>query len=1019
MIYDENRKTDHLSPALFQNPTSEYRGTPFWAWNCELDREELLRQIDVFREMGLGGFHMHVRTGMSTPYLSEEFMDLIRACTDHAKAQGMLAWLYDEDRWPSGAAGGYVTKEKAYRQRYLLFTTNPQAEDEVTDPVLLRCFDVVLDEQKTLASYRIWQAGEPVEGTLWYVYRKLSTPDPWYNDQTYLDTLNPKAVAEFIKTTHDRYYRAIGSEFSKTIPAIFTDEPQFSRKETLAFADSKQEVCLPWTDDLEQTYQKAYGESLLDHLPQLLWDLPKGAPSLTRYRYHDHVCDRFTEAFADQCGNWCEKHNLMLTGHMMEEDNLRTQTAALGEAMRSYRSFQLPGIDMLCARWELMTAKQTQSAVHQYGRAGMMSELYGVTDWDFDFRDHKLHGDWQAALGVTVRVPHLSWVAMQGEAKRDYPASISYQSPYYKEYRYIEDHFARVNTALTRGKPLVRVGVIHPVESYWLHWGPQEQTQLIRSQLDENFRNVTNWLLRGSIDFDFISESLLPSLCKIGGNPLQVGEMAYDAIVVPGCETLRSTTVERLQAFRNRGGKLIFLGDAPKFVDAKPDPCAKALYLRGEAIAFQRAALLYALEEYRTVELRNASGGYTENLFHQLRRDKDGMWLFLAHGEAPISKNVPIRQQIKLTVKGRSTPIRYNTQTGETEALPFTYENGNTVLFVTLYEQDSLLLFFRDGVGEAKEALPAFAALPLPQVEATVPYSLSEPNVLLLDMAQVSLDGGDFAPEEEILRADNALRRTLGLPLRQANVTQPWTIANKETAHTVTVRYAIESEIDVAAPMLALEDADVATVVWNGATVEKQDKGYYIDRCIRKIALPSLKQGKNLLEITLPFGERTNLEACYLLGDFGVRLQGRYRSIVALPSKLGFGDITDQGLPYYGGELIYHLTVTAPKPGKLTVHAPHYRASVLRAKVAGQPGEVLAYSPYTVTAGEVQVGENRVELIAYISRRNCLSPVHQANETLDWIGPNAWRTEGDAWTYEYRLKPSGILSTPILALTEA
>lgn len=77
----------------------------------------------------------------------------------------------------------------------------------------------------------------------------------------------------------------------------------------------------------------------------------------------------------------------------------------------------------------------------------------------------------QMGLGVTVRVPHLSWVSMKGEAKRDYPASIGYQSPWWKDYAYVEDHFARVCTALTRGKPVVRVGVIHPIESYWLHWG--------------------------------------------------------------------------------------------------------------------------------------------------------------------------------------------------------------------------------------------------------------------------------------------------------------------------------------------------------------------------------------------------------------------------------------------------------------------------------------------------------------------------------------------------------------------
>ncbi|MBO7177330.1 MAG: hypothetical protein J6W14_08120, partial [Clostridia bacterium] len=71
MLYPKN-KDQKLSLELFQKPTSEYRGTPFWAWNCELDEAELLRQIGVMQEMGFGGAHMHVRSGMDTPYLSDE-----------------------------------------------------------------------------------------------------------------------------------------------------------------------------------------------------------------------------------------------------------------------------------------------------------------------------------------------------------------------------------------------------------------------------------------------------------------------------------------------------------------------------------------------------------------------------------------------------------------------------------------------------------------------------------------------------------------------------------------------------------------------------------------------------------------------------------------------------------------------------------------------------------------------------------------------------------------------------------
>lgn len=154
----------------------------------------------------------------------------------------------------------------------------------------------------------------------------------------------------------------------------------------------------------------------------------------------------------------------------------------------------------------------------------------------------------------------------------------SCQSPWWQDYALVEDHFARVNTAMTRGKPVVRVGVIHPVESYWLHWGPSEQTHAARQRLETQFRQITDWLLKGSVDFDFISESLLPSQCEAGGAPLRVGEMAYDVVIVPGCETLRSTTLDRLEAFHAAGGRLIFLGDAPAMADALPTERGEKLY---------------------------------------------------------------------------------------------------------------------------------------------------------------------------------------------------------------------------------------------------------------------------------------------------------------------------------------------------------------------------------------------------------------------------------------------------------
>lgn len=107
----------------FVDPPSEYRGAPLWCWNNKLKREQLLRQVDHLADMGMGGFHIHSRVGLDTPYLGEEFMDHVKACMLAAKSKGLLTCLYDEDRWPSGAAGGQVVVDNPdFKAQHLLLT---------------------------------------------------------------------------------------------------------------------------------------------------------------------------------------------------------------------------------------------------------------------------------------------------------------------------------------------------------------------------------------------------------------------------------------------------------------------------------------------------------------------------------------------------------------------------------------------------------------------------------------------------------------------------------------------------------------------------------------------------------------------------------------------------------------------------------------------------------------------------------------------------------------------------------
>ena len=1034
MLYKKNNKKE-LAKELFQNPTSEYRGTPFWAWNCKLDKEMLLKQIGQIKEMGMGGVHIHCRIGLATEYLGKEFMGIVKECNEKLKEENMLCWLYDEDRWPSGAGGGFVTKDEKYRARFLIFTQNEYIKNanEGSDKydssgraqrsnnrTLLGKYEVVLKDGY-LNYYKRIKEGQSTSrgGKLWWAYLEVSGDNPWFNNQAYVNTLDKEAINKFIETTHERYYKALGNEFGKSIPAIFTDEPQFTHKENLGYAEEEKDIALPFTDDFEETYKKEYGNSLLDCLPELIWEIPNSETSIARYRYHDHLSERFTTAFSDNIGSWCESHNIMLTGHMMEEPTLGSQTRALGEAMRSYRSFQLPGIDMLCDWREYTTAKQAQSASNQYGRDGVISEIYGVTNWDFDFRGHKLAGDWQAALGVTVRVHHLTWVSMGGEAKRDYPASIGYQSPWYKEYPLIEDHFSRLNTAMTRGKAHIRVAVIHPIESYWLHFGPQEQTAIIREELESNFKNITEWLLFGLIDFHFISESLFKNQSKLDEIPiLKVGEMEYDVILVPGNETLRSTTLERLEAFTKGGGKVVFIGEPAQLVNAIKSDRAINLAKSCNNIPFAKSRILEALENNREIDIRKNDGARVDNLFYQMRDDRQNKWLFICHVNKMSNPDISEMESIDITIKGEWVPTIYDTITGEIKSCSAVLEKSKTCISHEFSEHDSLLLLLKPGRPTQYSKNSDDNNYKEISLNDPVCITLSEPNVLLLDMAEYRFDNGDWMQREEILRIDNKFRIKLGYPLRMDAMAQPWVNPKKECfEHTLSLKFIITSEVEIEKPSLAFENAKNTKLIVNGTMIDSKTNSWFVDECIKKVQLPTLSKGKSEIIMEIPFNSKTNVEWSYLLGDFGVKVSGSHATIINPVNELSFGDWTNQGLPFYAGNVTYHCEVSCEK-GELNIETPQFRNPLLSVSIDNKEAGKIAFAPYKLDLGLVDKGDHTIDITAFGNRVNTFGTLHNCNKSALWVGPNAWRTIGNNWAYEYQLKPTGLLIMPFITIRD-
>ena len=1012
----------------FRNPSTKYRSCPFWAWNTRLDVEELIRQIDAFKKMGFGGFYMHSRIGLDTEYLGDEFFDAVRACTRRAKELGMFAELYDEDLWPSGIAGGLITESSPkYRKKAILFSKNDYSENENYD--LFARFSIAFDESGRAISYSPLEVDLPRGGEKWsaYIY---TVPDRLpHQTPPQGDVMDREGLAKFIEVTHEKYAREIGDEFGKTVRAMFTDEPTtesvFFKK--LYMPAGGDEVSCPYTRGLEDVFDEKYGFDLKICLPELFFDFGEGK-NLVRYYFRRLVSELFCENYFTQIYDWCESHGLDFTGHILFEETLALQGRASGDPMLLYSKLHIPGMDLLFDEVQYNVAKQVQSVVRQLGKKGMMSELYGVTGWDFDFRGYKFQGDWQAALGVTHRVPHLSWLSMEGGTKRDYPASIGVQSPWWQEYFVIEDHFARVNTALTRGEAVVNIGVIHPIESYWIAMGDDLSTAEIRAMLDEKFSLIASLLLENQLDFDYISESLLERDTETAVESLCIGKMRYHTVIVPHLLCLRKTTVAFLEQLSKNGGRVIFTSDRPVCIDGgrEDDEKLKTLYENSLRLPLD-GQLIAALEVEREVKIENNTG---RKMLYHLRREGDERWLFAAfsekcagdlsvyqkHGDEESNRN-----ETFVKIKGEYLPTLCDTLTGELKPIHHTVSDGFTEVRAELWGSDSLLLHLAPAKGESGYDKDKVQVVGEERELVCASASPDEPNLLLLDCAEYSFDGEEYYPRKNILKIDREYRTKLGIPYRWSyDRAQPWrsrTAGDTCPENYLYLRFRIQSEIEYEGAELALEGIDRTAVRFNGDEVDMTDVGYYVDKSIRKISLPKIKKGENLLEMKIKIicSNIKGAESCYLLGNFGVRVKGSEARIVEMDNNVDFVSTKELEMPFYGGNLIYESHVTLDEDCRLTVKLPEYKGALVRVYLDGEDMGYVCFAPYTLELGVVKKGGHKLSFKLYGNRYNTFGSLHYKKEKIGEL-PAMWQPDPPFETHGYLLRDVGILKSPKLII---
>lgn len=978
---------------------------PFWAWNGKITKEEIEKQVKVFAQMGYGGFFIHSRTGLETDYLSDEWFELVNFCIEESKKLGLKVYLYDEDRYPSGTCGGRVTKDKRFVRKHLYMAVADEFVGEFYDNIIA-VFSVEFDGEY-LKSYNKFNAQK---GKVLVFYLDYGESSSYFNGSPYVDTLSKAATERFLELTHEKYKDNCKQYFGKDVLGVFSDEVGYGH---LFCTNAKNNVVknkqVPYFTDMFVKFYDKYGYDLKDKLPELFFRKKGESLRKITYQYINLLQETFIETFAKPYSKWCNENGLLFMGHILQEETLSTQTACCGSVMRFYEFMDCPGIDVLRENvrneWIM---KQASSVAKQLGKKFAMAECYGSTGYNVNIERYKKMNDVLSVFDISFMVPHLVWYTMKGRAKRDYPANLFFHNSGFEDASVLQNYFNVRSRYLNNTTPITNVCVISPIESVWAmaHSDAFEDDSFSSkdhqiNSVECDFQSTFYALMGKDIDFDYADEGLLEKYCSIrndeDGVKFVVGNMQYNAVVLYGNRIIRKSTFELLKRFADFGGKVFVKNDtllSIGFNDVKDCDLDKFINVENLDMLTEKLKPLSRLTLFSD-----------DKIYTNIKKDAEGYLMFAVN-----SDKVNILET-KISIGGEFNVCEVNMHEDIIKDCETIFDGKRTNLNVTFGGGEGKLFKLTKKPIKIPEKTNAdFEIIEMPD---EFDYSLSSDNVLLMDKAKLYIDG-KLINEDYVLSIDSAIRNRFMLEQKKELMCQPYFKRNNELDYdkelcNVELQYSFYAEHIPNKLYLALEQEEEFNIKLNDNYIDKAYAGKYVDDCFTKIEIPKEKvvYGKNTISLLCKYKDCINIEAVYLLGQFAVNID--CKTIVKLPPKLKVGDVTKQGLPFYGDKIIYNTDIVN---GIVKVDFKKLNGYSQSAVNGDGEKERACFYPYVTK--ELLIND-KLGFEVCLSRQNTFGPIHNVDKNLAWNGPFTYIDFNDGkFSKEFVLKDQGLLVKPVV-----
>ncbi len=964
--------------ALFASPPREYATAPLWVWNDLLTEDQIRGTLRDMAGQKVRQVFVHPRPGLMTPYLSADWFRLWKVALDEAEKLDMNVWIYDENSYPSGFAGGHVPElmpESRGRGLALREAATPPADALAVFELKGGAFEDITEKAK---------AGGLPKGNYIVATVLRSKNSPWHGNRCYVDLLYPGVTEKFLEVTLGAYDREIGSQYGKRVLGCFTDEPEL-----------RPAGGLPWTDDLPAQFEKRWGYSLLKNLPSLA--KPLGDWKKIRHDYYRLQLELFIERWGKPYYEACEKRGIAFTGHYWEHEWPNCVGVPDNMAMSAWQ--QMPGIDCLMNQYKedvhsqfgnVRAVREVASLANQLGRKRVLCEAYGAGGWDLRFEDMKRIADWLLVLGVNLIDEHLSYVTLRGARKRDHPQSFSYHEPWWPAYHVRAEYATRLCAALTRREQVNPVLVLEPTPTAWM----LQQTADLKP-LGDRFQKLLLALEAAQVEYDLGCEDVIARHGSAKGGAFTVGRRSYRAVVIPPLtETVYGKTAELLETFVAGGGTVLCCGEPPARVDGRPSEKGTAL---GKAASWKR------VEEAAVPGLLAGAGGdgfavcRAEGdkgiLFHHRRRLADGDLLFLV--------NTSIKDPSAGTVVSPMRGIeRWDIASGKPGPQAFKATAQGVEMAFELPPCGSLLVFLSK---EKREPAPMRTAKveAIPPVQETFVSRCGAMNVLPMDYVDIEA-GGETRKGVYFYAANKFAFQKNGLDRN------PWDSAVQfrdeilkkefpaEGGFVVTYRFSLEKEN--ASLQAVVERPDLYEITINGAPIRPNRGEWWLDRAFGVLPLgEKVRAGENALVLKAKkLNYYHEIEMVYLRGWF--RLKPVESGFVLTPWKenLHLGPWNEQGHPFYSEGVKYIQSFEVPAvSGSYRVELPEWCGSVAEVSVNGAPAGFIECAPWELDVTKhLKPGKNEILVTVFGTLKNLLGPHHN--------GPGL----GSAWPGMFQKGPA-------------